>query len=65
MCECRPCVRNKMPNLSGVISNVNWKDIWFFYCEVGTSKQTDTEEDGEKPLPMSCQASLRYSSVSI
>lgn len=23
------------------------------------------EEDGEKPLPMSCQASLRYSSVNI
>ena len=52
MCKCRPCIRNKMPNLSGVISNVNWKDIWFFYCEVGTSKQTDMEEDGEKPLPL-------------
>ena len=65
MCKCRPCVRSKMPNLSGVISNVNWKDICFFYCEVGTSKQIDMEEDGGKPLSMGCQATQRNSSVNI
>lgn len=65
MCKCRLPLRKEKPNLSGVISNDITETIYVnLFVKIEFQKPI-LEEDGEKPLPMSCQASLRYSSVNI
>ena len=57
MCKCRLPLRKEMPNLSGVISNDITEIIYGnLFVRIDFQNILILEEDGEKPLPMRCQA---------